>query len=165
MKLNVDLSALHRVAAKMVGDDAKELRMTMVTSQNEARYHLVHAMEPEASGVAICATSSKWSSPLIPSLYCLFLAETQEGCHLTTDAIVTLLVRFYGFKRVPLDEKAIEIDMYTAREEHCCVAEDILQRPLLHRDGLLDAIRVFGPVGFDCFEQLIDREGKGEPYS
>ncbi|PSU45777.1 hypothetical protein C9J12_21295 [Photobacterium frigidiphilum] len=163
MKLDVDFSALHRVVAKMT--DGKERQMNTVTRQNEASYHLVHAMEPVASSIAICGTSPTWPSPLRPALFCLFFAEKQEGRYLSTDTIISLLVRFYGFKRVPLDEKAIEMNVYTAREEHCCVVDDILQQPLLQRDGLLQAIRAFGPVGFDCFEQLIEREETGGPFS
>ncbi|PSU44516.1 hypothetical protein C9J12_26975 [Photobacterium frigidiphilum] len=156
MKLDVDLSALHSAVARMTLPQITASRTTTVTHSMLKRYHIVHSMEPDSSECAI--SSALWSSPLIPAVYCLFLAEESEGFHLSTQDIVTLLVRFYGFKRVPLDDTAIEIELYRARDEHCALAADILQQPLLHKEGLSRAIRDCKPIGFESFEDLIARQ-------
>jgi len=155
VKLDVDLSALHSAVARMTLPQITALRTT-TTHATQQRYHIVHSMEPEMSECGV--SSALWSSPLIPALYCLFLAEESEGFHLSTQDIEALLVRFYDFKRVPLDDTAIEIELYRARDEHCALAADILQQPLLHKEGLIPAIRDCKPIGFESFEDLIARQ-------
>ena len=158
MKLDVDLSALHSAVARMTLPQITASRTTTTSHPQATRYHLVHIMEPETSNIAVSTASSRWSSPLIPALYCVFLAEENERIHLSTQDIVALLVRFYGFKRVPLNDTAIEIELYTARDEHCAVAADILQQPLLKKEGLLQAIRDCSPMGFTSFDALMESE-------
>lgn len=109
----------------------------------------------EVEGCNYAVTSSKWSSPLIPALYCLFLAEEREKYHLSTQEILFLLVNFYGFRCVPITNKSVEIDLYLARDEHCHLASDILNKPLLNKKGVLKAIGDFKPIGFKSFEQKI----------
>lgn len=148
MKLNVDLSALHRAVANMTLAQITTSRTT-TTSPSQQHYHLVHSMEPDLPECGI--RSARWPSPLMPALYCLFLGEENHGFHLSTQDIVALLVRFYGFKRVPLDDTAIEIDLYRARDEHCAVAANILQQPRLKQEGLLQAIKDCKPNEFEPF--------------
>jgi hypothetical protein len=155
VKLNVDLSALHSAVAKMTLVQITALRTT-TTHATQQRYHIVHSMEPEMSECGV--SSALWSTPLMPAVYCLFLAEENEGFHLSTQDIVALLVRFYDFKRVPLDDTAIEIDLYRVRDEHCALVADILQQPHCHKEGLNRAIRDCKPIGFASFEDVIARQ-------
>jgi len=153
VKLDVDLSALHSAVARMTLGQITASRTTTTTQVPQPRYHIVHSMDPDMPEWGV--GSALWSSPLIPALYCLFLGEENHGFHLSTQDIVALLVRFYGFKRVPLDDTAIEIDLYTARDEHCAVAADILQQPHLYKEGLNRAIRDCKTIGFASFEDVI----------
>ncbi|GIU42959.1 hypothetical protein TUM4438_10760 [Shewanella sairae] len=122
---------------------------------------LVHASESASSRVGLLPREggSQFErgdiSPEQAALYCLLFAETHFSLPLSMHELTELLIRFYDYEPVVLDEyeacldkslnvsdgkRLIEVDMYQAREEGCAHLQALLNTPFLYRESLYSAV-------------------------